>query len=59
MTLPDAVLFGFVAGLVTLKVFLLAAAAMLLVHVLTQHVRQRSVAAAPIPARHHAPVKCA
>jgi sorbitol-specific phosphotransferase system component IIC len=52
MTIIDAVFFGFVGGLVTLKVFLLAAAAVLLVHVLTHRVRQRRVAAALTRTRH-------
>ena len=52
MTIIDAVVFGIVAGLVTLKVVLLAAAAVLLVHVLTKRTRQRMLAPAPVPARY-------
>lgn len=40
MNIPDAILFSMVAGVVTLKVFLLAAAAVLLVHVVTRRARQ-------------------
>ena len=52
MNIIDAVVFGIVAGLVTLKVVLLAAAALLLVHVLTGRARQRKAATARLPARH-------
>ncbi|MGB5539291.1 MAG: hypothetical protein WBO37_04310 [Gammaproteobacteria bacterium] len=47
MNILDSVLFGLLAGLITLKVLLLAAAAVLLVHVLTQRPRQNRATPAP------------
>jgi hypothetical protein len=44
MNILDTVLFGMLAGVITLKVALLAAAAVLLVHGLTAHVRRLKVA---------------
>jgi high-affinity Fe2+/Pb2+ permease len=52
MSIIDTVLFGMLAGLVTLKVALLAAAAMLLVYGLTAHARQHKAAAAKAPVKH-------
>jgi hypothetical protein len=46
MTILETVLFGMLAGVITLKVALLAAAAVLLVYGLTGRIRQRKVAAA-------------
>jgi hypothetical protein len=46
----NALLFGILAGLISLKVVLLAAAAVLLVHGLRVRARQRQVAR--IPVRH-------
>ena len=40
MTIIDSILLGMLAGVITLKVALLAAAAMLLVYALTARVRQ-------------------
>ena len=48
MSILDTVLFGMLAGIITLKVALLAAAAVLLVHGLTERVRQRKVASAAV-----------
>lgn len=48
MNILDSVLFGMLAGLITLKVLLLAAAAVLLVNVLTKrHVQNRATPAPP------------
>ena len=52
MTILDTVLFGMLAGVITLKVALLAAAAVLLVYGLTERIRQRKVATAGIAAKH-------
>jgi len=52
MTILDTVLFGMLAGLITLKVALLAAAAVLLVYGLTERIRQRKVAPAKVPVKH-------
>jgi len=52
MTILDTVLFGMLASAITLKVALLAAAAVLLVHGLTARVRQLRVAPAKVPAKH-------
>jgi hypothetical protein len=46
MNILDTVLFGMRAGVITMKVALLAAAAVLLVYGLTERVRQRNVAPA-------------
>jgi len=46
----NSLLFGILAGLISLKVVLLAAAAVLLVHGLTVRARRRQVA--PTPVRH-------
>jgi hypothetical protein len=46
MTLLDTVLFGMLAGVITLKVMLLAAAAVLLVHGLTARILLRKAATA-------------
>jgi hypothetical protein len=48
----NTLLFGVLAGLISFKIVLLAAAAILLVHGLTQRARQRRVAPAPAPVRH-------
>lgn len=47
MNILDSVLFGMLAGLITLKVLLLAAAAVLLVHVLTKRPLQNRATPAP------------
>jgi hypothetical protein len=52
MTILDTLLFGIVAGLVTLKVVLLAAAAILLLHVLVERTRPHKMARASVPVRH-------
>jgi hypothetical protein len=52
MTILDTVLFGMLAGVITLKVALLAAAAVLLVYGLTERIRQRKVATAGNAAKH-------
>jgi len=52
MTILDTILFGMLAGVITLKVALLAAAAVLLVYGLTARVRQLKVAPAVVAARH-------
>ena len=49
MNILDSVLFGMLAGLITLKVLLLATAAVLLVHVLTKNTLRNK--ATPAPAR--------
>jgi hypothetical protein len=48
----DSILLGFVAGLVSLKVVLLAGAAMLLLYALTRRLVQRKVSVAARPASH-------
>jgi hypothetical protein len=48
MTIVDTVLFGMLAGVITLKVALLAAAAVLLVYGLTERIRQRKIAPAAV-----------
>jgi hypothetical protein len=50
MNIIDSVLLGLVAGLVSLKVVLLATAAMLLLYALTRRLRQRKISAAARPA---------
>lgn len=52
MNIIDSVLFGMLAGLITLKVLLLATAAVLLVHVLTKRSLRVKVAPAPARPRH-------
>ena len=52
MIILDTVLFGMLAGVITLKVALLAAAAVLLVYGLTERIRQRKGAPAAVAARH-------
>jgi len=52
MTILDTLLFGMVASLVALKMALLAAATVLLVHVLAERTRRRKMAHAPVPVRH-------
>jgi hypothetical protein len=52
MTILNAILFTMMAGIVTLEVFLFAAAAVLLVHALTHRIRQRKVSAPTVQARH-------
>jgi hypothetical protein len=47
----NSLLTGFLAGLITFKVILLAVAAVLIVHTILERNRQR--AAAPARARHH------
>ncbi len=50
MITVNSLLYGVLAGLISLKVILLAAAAVLLVHGLTERARQRRLA--PGPVRH-------
>ncbi len=52
MTFLNILLFGMVASLVALKIALLAAATILLVHVLAERTRRRKMAHAPVPVRH-------
>jgi hypothetical protein len=52
MTILDTILFGMLAGVIALKVALLAAAAVLLVYALTERIRQRKCAPAAVAARH-------
>jgi hypothetical protein len=52
MNILDTVLFGMLAGVITLKVALLAAAAVLLVYGLTVQVRQIEVAPVKVPVKH-------
>ena len=52
MTILDTALFGMLAGIITLKVALLAAAAVLLVHGLTKRIRQHRVKPAVVAAKH-------
>jgi len=52
MNILDTVLFGMLAGVITLKVALLAAAAVLLVRGLTVRIRQFKVAPAKVPVKH-------
>ena len=53
MTILDTILFGMLAGVITLKVALLAAAAVLLVHVLAERTRRRhKMSHAPVRVRH-------
>ena len=52
MTILDTLLFGMVSSLVALKVSFLAAATILLVHVLAEHTRRHKKAHAPVRARH-------
>jgi hypothetical protein len=59
MNIIDSVLLGIVAGLVSLKVVLLASAAMLLLCALTRRFRQRKVMPAAAPACHARPGKLA
>ena len=47
----NTLLFGVLAGLISFKLVLLAAAAVLLVHGLAERARQRRVARAPAPVR--------
>ena len=51
MTMLDTVLFSMLAGLITLKVALLASAAMLLAGGISARIRQRSVAPVTIAAK--------
>jgi len=53
MNILDSVLFGMLAGLITLKVLLLATAAVLLLYVLTKHTLRNK--ATPAPARPRRP----
>ena len=59
MNIIDSILLGFVAGLVSLKVMLLAGAAMLLLYALTRHLVQRKVSVAARPASHAGPGRLA
>ena len=52
MNIPDTILFGMLAGVITLKVLLLATAAVLLVHVLTKRARRVRGATAEPRTRH-------
>jgi len=52
MTILDTILFGMLAGVITLKVALLAAAAMLLVYGLTARIRQLKGTHEKVPLKH-------
>lgn len=52
MIFLNTLLFGVLAGLISFKIVLLAAAAVLLMHGLTERARLRQVAPAPAPVRH-------
>ena len=52
MTFLNILLFGMVASLVALKIALLAAATILLVHVLAERTRRRKMAHALVPVIH-------
>ena len=52
MNILDTILIGMLAGVITLKVALLAAAAVLLMHVLTQRIRQRKVGPEGVRVKH-------
>ena len=52
MNIIDSILLGIVAGLVSLKVVLLAATAMLLLYAMTRHFRQRKATPAAGHVRH-------
>ena len=51
MNILDTVLFGMLAGVITLKVALLATAAVLLLYGLTKRIRRRKVTPAALAAR--------
>lgn len=51
MITVSSLLYGVLAGLISLKVILLAAAAVLLVHGLTERARRRRLAPAPVRQR--------
>jgi len=53
MNIPETILFGMLAGIITLKVLLLATAAVLLVHSLTKRARWDRGATA-VPRTRHA-----
>jgi hypothetical protein len=52
MTILDTVLFGILAGVITLKVALLASAAVLLVCGMSERIRLRKVAPARVAVKH-------
>ena len=52
MAILDTLLFGIIAALITLKVTLLAAAAVLFIYGLTRRIHQHSAAPAAVPAKH-------
>jgi len=52
MTIPGTLLFGMVASLVAVKMALLAAATLLLVHVPAKRTRRHRKAHAPVQVRH-------
>jgi hypothetical protein len=52
MAILDTLLFAMIAGLITLKVVLLAAAALLFLRSLTGRIRQRKIAPAALGAKH-------
>jgi len=52
MTILVTLLFGMVASLVALKVFLLAAATVLLLHVLAERTRRHKMVHSPVGVRH-------
>jgi hypothetical protein len=52
MTVLDTVLFGMLAGIITLKVTLLASAAVLLVCGMSERIRQRKVTPVVVAAKH-------
>ena len=52
MTILDTILFGMLAGVITLKVALLAAAAVLLLYCLKERIRLRKVAPAAAAVRY-------
>jgi hypothetical protein len=55
MTVLDTVLFGMLAGIITLKVTLLASAAVLLVCGMSERIRQRKVTPVVVAAKHPGP----
>ncbi len=52
MAILETLLFGMIAGLITLKVALLAAAVLLFIHSLTRRIHQHTAAPAAVAAKH-------
>ena len=52
MAILETLLFGMIAGLITRKVALLAAAVLLLIHSLTKRIHQRTASPAAVAAKH-------